>query len=405
MGEIMCERWVEATLRDVATLRGGYAFKSATYSSTGRYRVITIGNVQSGYFDISATNCVDEIPNDLQKHQRLLKGDILVSMTGNVGRTCLVDRDDCLLNQRVGKLEPRNAVTAQYLYWLLHLPWLINTLTMRAKGGAQGNISVNDVLSLPVKVAPLPEQHRIVDLMGAVDAYVAAADARVEAARTARTALLTDLLSTPGDDWAETTLGEVCAFAGGYAFSDRFQGANSGEVPFFKVSDMNTLGNELILTSANNWVSETVLKEMRAKAWPPGTVVFPKVGAALLTEKRRALGCRAAFDNNVMGVIAGDQVLPEFLLAFMQSVRLGSLAQIGAVPSVNQSHVASVPLVLPPLPEQLRIVDLVGAVDGEIETSEKLAAEARTLRTALLTDLLSGTHEIPSSYDRLLEAA
>jgi type I restriction enzyme S subunit len=106
-----------------------------------------------------------------------------------------------------------------------------------------------------------------------------------------------------------------------------------------------------------------------------------------------------------MGIVAGDRVTPDFLLALMQTIRLGAFAQIGAVPSVNQSHVGSVPIVLPPLPEQRRITAILAAAEDCESAASRALEAARRTRSAVLMDLLSGNHEIPSSYDRFLEAA
>jgi type I restriction enzyme S subunit len=161
------------------------------------------------------------------------------------------------------------------------------------------------------------------------------------------------------EGWVATALGDVTTFASGYAFSERHQGKARGEWPFFKVSDMNSPANLVALVEANNRVDRSDLKEMRARSWPAGTVVFPKVGAALLTEKRRILGVEGCFDNNVLGLVPGPSILPHYLLLLMQTVRLADWAQHGAVPSVNQRQVAAIEIGLPSLAEQRRIVDLV----------------------------------------------
>lgn len=167
-------------------------------------------------------------------------------------------------------------------------------------------------------------------------------------------------------EWFKTTLGDLVTFAGGYAFPDRYQGQSDGTWPFIKCSDMNAPGNERAMMTAANWVDADALKSMKAKVWPVGTVIFPKVGAALLTEKRRILGRAAAFDNNVMGLLAGERIMSEYLMLFMETVRLGDVVQQGAVPSVNQSHVKALPLNLPPMKEQRRIVSVVAAVDDAV---------------------------------------
>ena len=168
------------------------------------------------------------------------------------------------------------------------------------------------------------------------------------------------------EDWTKTSLADHVEFAGGYSFPIDAQGENEGDVPFLKVSDMNTAGNEVQICHSTNYVSRERLKVIKARSWPTGTVIFPKVGAALLTEKRRILGVEAAFDNNVMGLRAKSNLIPKFLYYFMCSVRLGDFAQMGAVPSINQSHINAIRLNLPPLATQRRIVAVIDPIDKQI---------------------------------------
>jgi type I restriction enzyme, S subunit len=166
--------------------------------------------------------------------------------------------------------------------------------------------------------------------------------------------------------WREVRLNEVISFAGGVAFPKVQQGRAVGDYPLFKVSDMNARENARSMTVAANWITEDQRRELKASLAPKGTVVFPKVGAALKTEKRRILTRPSAFDNNVMGLVPSDALLPEFLLAFMETVRLGDFCQDGVVPSVNQEIVGNIQLTLPPFDEQRRVADLVGFVgEGE----------------------------------------
>jgi type I restriction enzyme S subunit len=204
--------------------------------------------------------------------------------------------------------------------------------------------------------------------------------------------------------WTETTLGDIAKCAGGTAFPHEFQGGETG-TPFVKVSDMNESGNERFLASSNNYVSKEAIKSLGARVWPMGTIVFAKVGAALLTEKRRILVKDTIFDNNIMGLVPKASIESQFLYLFMETVKLGDYVQPGAVPSVNNSIVSEIAINLPPLTEQKRIVDVVSSMDEVIQSTEKAVVDAKKLRSGLLSDLLSGEHEIPASYDSLLGAA
>jgi type I restriction enzyme S subunit len=72
---------------------------------------------------------------------------------------------------------------------------------------------------------------------------------------------------------------------------------------------------------------------------------------------------------------------------------------------ISKANVKSLKILLPSLEEQRRIVDLVSSMDGVIRSAEQVVSDAKLLRSGLLSDLLSGRHEIPESYDRLLGAA
>ncbi|MCA9319012.1 restriction endonuclease subunit S, partial [Candidatus Saccharibacteria bacterium] len=96
--------WSAVKLNDFTKIVSGFPFKSSTYIEDGRYKVITIKNVKSGELDSSGADTIDDVPKNLPDNCRLDVGDLLVSLTGNVGRMAFVTEYDLLLNQRVGKL-------------------------------------------------------------------------------------------------------------------------------------------------------------------------------------------------------------------------------------------------------------------------------------------------------------
>ena len=106
-----------------------------------------------------------------------------------------------------------------------------------------------------------------------------------------------------------------------------------------------------------------------------------------------------------MGLVPTSKIESHFLYLFMETIRLGDYVQPGAVPSVNNSIVSEIEICLPPIAEQKRIVDVVSSMDDVIQAAERAVVEAKNLRSGLLSDLLSGEHEIPVSYDGLLGAA
>ncbi len=100
------EGWEVKTINDVIKQLSGYPFPSDAYVSEGKYKLYTIKNVQDGYIESRVDNCLNEIPNRMDEGCLLSVGDMIMSLTGNVGRVGIVYEDNALLNQRVLKLVP-----------------------------------------------------------------------------------------------------------------------------------------------------------------------------------------------------------------------------------------------------------------------------------------------------------
>ncbi|MCI6130631.1 restriction endonuclease subunit S [Prevotella sp.] len=139
---------LETTIRlaDIATLKNGYAFQSSKYNILGKWKIITIANVSGErYINEEDCNCIINLPNDIQDHQVLKEGDILISLTGNVGRVSLCKSGAYLLNQRVGLLQIEGNIDKEFLYQVLSSRRFENSMVACGQGAAQMNIGKEDV--------------------------------------------------------------------------------------------------------------------------------------------------------------------------------------------------------------------------------------------------------------------
>lgn len=133
----------KTTFKETFNILNGYAFKSNLYNNNGDYKVITIKNIKNDGF---TTNSCDKIFYDKQYEKvKLNIGDILLTMTGEVGRSCIVDENNCLLNQRVLKVYGNSQA-----YTFAYLKQNYSSIVNIAKGSVQQNLSVNDLYNLPV---------------------------------------------------------------------------------------------------------------------------------------------------------------------------------------------------------------------------------------------------------------
>ena len=135
-------------LSNIATLKNGYAFQRGKYNALGKWKILTITNVSGErYINDEDYNCIINLPNDIQDHQVLKEGDILISLTGNVGRVSLCKDGDYLLNQRVGLLQLAKNVNQEFLYQILSSQRFENSMIACGQGAAQMNIGKGDVES------------------------------------------------------------------------------------------------------------------------------------------------------------------------------------------------------------------------------------------------------------------
>ncbi|MDO5329770.1 MAG: restriction endonuclease subunit S [Coriobacteriia bacterium] len=134
-------------------------------------------------------------------------------------------------------------------------------------------------------------------------------------------------------------LDEVSEIRSGWGFPNKEQGKKEGDYPFFKVGDMNNIGNEMFMFNANNYINVDTAKKLKCKPAPHGTIIFPKIGAAIQTNKKRILTVDSCYDNNVVGLIAKDIIVPRFLFYVIQSIDLMIFTDsAGAVPSIKMLH-------------------------------------------------------------------
>lgn len=142
--------WEVKELGEFITLINGYAFKSGSYSKDGNYKIITIKNVLDNKFITNSTNKILEIPDNVIENQKLKIGDVLISLTGNVGRVCVVTEGECLLNQRVAKIISKIEVNKYYWRTFFNTEEIKIKMINISKGTAQSNLSTIEIMKIKI---------------------------------------------------------------------------------------------------------------------------------------------------------------------------------------------------------------------------------------------------------------
>jgi type I restriction enzyme M protein len=232
-----------------------------------------------------------------------------------------------------------------FLIAILYRPALWAYIVAHAKGSLTRRIKWRELANYEFDLPPLDQQRRIAEILWAVDSL------KMKVGEIALAARLLKASQIRQDTQCEkgmklplaVSLREVARIIGGAAFPHIHQGAGSGKIPFYKVSDMNRDGNEVYMSQSANYISEATRLKLGAKLVPEGAVIFPKVGAALLTNKRRITGGSCCIDNNLMAVVP-VKVPVDLLYEHLCSIDFASIVQPGALPSINQSQIECLPI-------------------------------------------------------------
>jgi len=189
--------------------------------------------------------------------------------------------------------------------------------------------------------------------------------------------------------WVWLPLGHVGIWATGCGFPMQYQGEADGEFLFCKVSDMNLPGNEVEIHTTVHKIDADVMKKIRARANPVGTVIFPKIGGAIATHKRRLVIKPTIIDNNCSGIQPIGLTDDSWLLLFLRNLDLTKYQSGTSVPAVSQGSLDPIRIGLPPLAEQRRIVAKVEQLMALVDALETQLAASRATATNLLSALVA----------------
>ena len=314
----------------------------------------------------------------------------------------------------------------RYMHFLLRTPLFASEAERWSYGitSDQWSLRAEEFKCIYFSLPPLPEQTAIVRFLDYIDRRIRRAirarQKRIKLLEEYKQALIhqavtgkidvrtgrpypayknsgVEWLDQVPEHWEVVPLKRLAWFKSGAGFPVHHQGDANAEIPFFKVSDMNIPGNEKYLRVCANTVSITVAQSLGATVFPAGTIVFPKVGGALLTNKRRIAINQCCIDNNMMACVArnGNR---DFLFLVMSYLDLGQIAQPGPVPAISEGEVREIRVVLPSAAEQTAIVEYLDAQTAKLDAA--VAATRREIellheyRERLIADVVTGKVDV-----------
>jgi type I restriction enzyme S subunit len=392
----MRKGWTETTLSEIAEVNMGQSPPGSSYNSDGIGLPFMQGSAEFGEHNPTPVKWCS-LPAKIAE-----VGDLLLSVRAPVGDTNIANQR-IAIGRGLATIRGGKESITEFLRLLVQK----NTAELIANSGTGmfSSITGKNLKEFKVLMPPLGEQKRIVDVVSSVDAYIDALQQQLNCALRAKSALLEKELLKNFGGARKVTLGEVLEIS---------RGGSPRPIQNYLTTEENGI-NWIKIGDASS--STKYIYETQQKIKPEGLSKTKKVypGDFLLSNSMsfgrpyimRTEGC--IHDGWLLLGDVSKHFDEDFLYNFLRSgfiqAQFASLAAGSGVRNLNIEVVSGVEIVLPLVSDQKKIAQFLNSFDEQELALELALEKAVVLRGAILTDLLSGNHEIPASYDSLLGAA
>ena len=373
-------------LGDACDILNGFAFKSDKYVEDG-IRIIRIANVQKGYIEENAPAFYPIDSVGLEKYM-LEEGDLLMSLTGNVGRVALLQKEmlPAALNQRVACLRLKvDRITKGFLFHILNSDFFEQQCVQASNGVAQKNISTEWLKDYEIPLYSIEEQLKITDILDKVRRIIISRNDELSALDDLIKARFVELFDsdirksnmTISDVAEETTVGIANSATHAYTDSGVVMLRNQNiRVNYLDDSDLIFIKKEFAEKYKNKALRENDILVTRTGA---------NVGMACVVPKKYA-GCQT-FTTLILRLRKDICISPVFVChyinspigkAFVEENKIG-----GGQPNFGAKQLATMPIVIPDKKKQDDFDLFVKQID-----KSKVAVQKALTETQLLFDSL-----------------
>ena len=371
--------WPMVSISEIADLLNGFAFKSELYASKG-IRVIRITNVQKGFVKDDDPKFYPESHRAETSKYLLNENDLLVSLTGNVGRVALLPSSflPAALNQRVACLRVSDElkVNRKYLFHMLNLDNFENECIKASSGVAQKNLSTEWLKKFKIPLPSLEVQDQIVAQLDGYAAIISGAKQIVETWKP---------LIDVDPEWPIATLGDMASFEYGVSKS----ASETGEFRFVRITDIDEFG----LLKATDPKFIDLAENERNYILKNGDILMARTGATF--------GKCLYFESDAPSVFAGylirisldSSILPRYFWMYSQSLEFErqkqKLVTGGGQPQFNANALAMVELAVPPLEIQVELISAMEAEKQSVDSARRLIETYEAKTQAVIAKLWS----------------
>ena len=337
--------------------------------------LLTSKNITSGHLDYkNAYSISKEDFEKINKRSLVEKYDILFSMIGTVGESCIVDTDYinfAIKNVGLFKLNG-NKIKAKWLNYFFKTANANLYIKQNLKGGNQKYIALNILRKFPIPVPPtLEEQQEIVDVLDAASEIIRLRTACIESAQSLIPALFQEMFGDPINNkknLSKEKIGKILTLTSG-KFIPSKELDNNGQYPVYGGNGINGYHNEFLFEDSKICIGR----------------VGVKCGCVHKTKPNSWITDNALYINNYL-IPINETYLKEALT----QINLNQYAKRAAQPVISQTTIYNQYILLPQIEQQELFATKVQEIESYIKTQQVELENAKIMFQSLLHHSFTG---------------
>ena len=377
-------------LDDILELQNGHAFKSSEYSESG-YFVMRITNVQQGIISKNNPKYI-QIDSALKLSKFILsEGDILLSLTGDVGRVGVIQQEHlpAVLNQRVARVSNNNLskLDNRFLFHYLNSTLFRKQVEDLAQGVAQANVSTKDISQISFHLPPLKEQLHIVAKLDSTYTEIDKIEINIKNQIELSKKLFTKYLNSifQNSKYKFTKIGDILGVKSGGTPSTTNKSYWNGTIPWYTSRELNDYKTKESVKK----ITKLGLKNSNAKLFPKNTLLVGIYDTAAM--KMSILHQEGTFNQAIVGIPPNSKFDTEYLFFILNYLKDKILLERRGVRQMNLSlaKIKNIDIPMPTLEEQKKIINTCNSFKEQNKDLEKILLKKLNLLNLLKNSIIT----------------
>lgn len=367
----MRKGWEYKKLGEVCTIKAGYTPKKNELSDNGAYPYYKVADMNTlgndVYLDITSSYKIDA-------NKLFPKGAIVFPKNGAAVSTNKkrILKYDSIVDLNTGVAIFPKSINEKFAYY-----WFIDTdFKKYVRGGALPTLDIKSLKDKPFPSIDKSIQFAIVSELDKINELIRLKKEQLKDFDNLAQSLFYEMFGDPVENekgWEVETVQNSCTLKSG---DSKANNSKVGTLPYIKVGDMNLPENENYINISTNYVDkETNIKRI----FPIGTIIFPKRGGAILTNKKRLTNVEICCDLNIMGVTPGNMLNKYYLFQYFKILDLSTICSGSTVLQLNNCDINPLRIPLPPLPLQRLFAQRIEQIEREKSEVQKSIQDLETL--------------------------